>query len=150
MILVVGVVEACLEITKISPYGEIIINSSCVGSSSGTINLLVGGSSFVDSYLGTGTVQIEGITYLLDQASADFDYDYKTWGKEGLFGAFLLTTTLGMLGVGMLNPAVSIVLMVVAVVGAFLMKIINFGATGIFTIVLLGGIALYFVTRREN
>ena len=143
-------VEACLEITKISPYGEIIINSSCVGSSSGTINLLVGGSSFVDSYLGTGTVQIEGITYLLDQASADFNYDYKTWGKEGLFGAFLLTTTLGMLGVGMLNPAVSIVLMVVAVVGAFLMKIINFGATGIFTIVLLGGIALYFVTRREN
>jgi hypothetical protein len=138
----------CLKLVRRTLNGDTQINSSCVTSSAGAINLIIQETLGSNTYIGTGYVTIGSNEYIIDTESVSFDYGYKTYGTEGIFMAMLLIILFVMVGVSSGSPSASIVLMLVGLVGTVLMTIFYLSWTALVAFIILGGITLYKVSGR--
>jgi hypothetical protein len=126
-----------------------LINQTCVSSTSGTIEIVVNNPG-TDTFIGTGTATISSITYPIDSESISFNERYKQWGEGGLFITFMVLQTLFMIGVAFTSPAVSVILTVIGLVGAIIGTIFFVSWGPMITFIIIGGITLYIVTRRNT
>jgi len=137
-------VEACLNVTKRSAYGDFYIGGSCSTAASGT--LLVNIGNVTDGlYIASGTIHINPF-FLTDVLSVNYDLGYKTLGKDGIFFSFLLRVVFAMIGIW--NPIVAIVL--VGLVDVVMVSMGLFYMTWEVMVVylLLIGLTIYRLNRK--
>jgi len=139
-------VTACLGITRRSINGDTLVNDSCLTAASGTILLNIGENVGTNTYIGVGSITRDGDTFVTDTLSVNFDLGYKTYGISGLFVSFFIILTLVLIGVW--NPAVSVLFMILGVVATHLLDFFHLDWQVLIAFIIVGIIALYRVSRR--
>jgi hypothetical protein len=136
--------QACLKVTQARLTSDVLIETSCVTSSSGTI--LIGITDLNGTYIATGTVTIDDNSFVTDSLTIVFDTNYKTWGLSGVFASFLIVLTLIMVGIW--NPMVAVLLGTIGVLVSVSLGLLGLTMTTVVTIIILGGIAMYRLNHK--
>jgi len=139
-------VTACLDVTKRSINGDTLINNSCITAASGTILLNIGDNVGTNTFIGVGSITRDGDTFITDTESVSFDYGYKVYGISGLFVSFFLILTLALIGVW--NPGVSVLFMIVGVVTTNLLGFFQLNWEILIAFIIIGVITMYRVSRK--
>jgi len=110
------VITACLDIIERTTIADVDVNSSCISSAGGTILLNIGSTAEVvgRTFLATGSVNVNPWK-ITDILGASFEDGYRKYGKDGIFLSFLVRLTFALMGIW--NPIVAIILLVVADIG---------------------------------
>ena len=120
------------------------INSSCLTASSGTILVNIGTPENV-TYIGTGTIALNP-SFVTDVVSVSYDEGYKKWGKDGIFVSFLVRLTMAMIGIW--NPVIAIILLVLADIGMMAAGLYHMGWETIMVYIIMAVITMYKVGRK--
>jgi len=107
-------VSACLEIVRSTLNSETVINSSCIDSAAGTINMFINEDTQDYTYYARGLVDIDGNEFICADRSVSFEDTYKKFGTEGIMGTFLLVVAL--VAIGLWSPIVAALLATVALI----------------------------------
>ena len=137
-------IEACLNVRKRTTMADTLINETCITAASGTILVNIGEPGD-DTFIGTGTIMASP-PWVSDILFKTFNVGYKRWGKDGILAAFFVRTTLAMVGIW--NPVVAVILLLVADFSMVSMGIYVMNAGVFIFYIVLGGIVLYRVGRK--
>jgi len=110
-------VAACLDLIKSSLNSDRVINSTCINSAAGTLNLYIPGAVQDYTYYAQGLITIDGNEFVCADDSVSFNDTYKKFGTSGLMGTFLLTIAL--IAIGLWSPIVAILLAVIGLVASW-------------------------------
>jgi len=110
-------VAACLDLIKSSLNSDRVINSTCINSAAGTLNLYIPGAVQDYTYYAQGLITIDGNEFVCADDSVSFKDTYKKFGTSGLMGTFLLTIAL--IAIGLWSPIVAILLAVIGLVASW-------------------------------
>jgi hypothetical protein len=87
--------QACLEVVRTGPMGEVQIAETCLTSTAGTINVNITENTTGRSYKGTlRAIFPTQEEFVLQTLTVTFDTQWRVWGLQGIFGAFLIVATI--------------------------------------------------------
>ncbi len=133
--------QGCLDIYRITNSGTALINSSCVESTSGEINIIIPAPGS-DTFRGVGSIYIEGAEFMCaDPLQQDFDLGWKDWGMEGVFVAMLLMVTIIMIGIW--HPIIAIGLTALTMALLSFIGMIHLGWAALISMIILAAIAMW-------
>ncbi len=143
-----GIGGGCLKVIRRTVFGDVVLNDTCVESTAGTIIQTVNESSGTGNrtYIATAYVHFPD-NFILQILSKSFGSRWQTFGTEGAFYTFLLSTTLVM--IGLFSYVVAIALLMVGIFTAVTTGIFQLDWSFLVTFLILGGIAIYRLTRSE-
>lgn len=142
-----GVTKGCIDITRQTGSTYQTVNSSCLSAASGSISIVIAQPTGVPTYVGTGSVYIDGEQFVCGN-STSFSYDrrYESYGLSGIFISFFIVLALALVGVWSPPIAVLMTLLGLIVVNIFGLFFMNW--TALISIIILGGIAIYKLSLR--
>jgi len=136
--------NACLKVIRRSIYDDSLIGETCQNAASGTILINVGDKSDY-TFLATGT--ISGSPLLLtDVLEVSFNEGYKKWGKDGIFMSFFVRLAFALMGIW--NPIVAIILLILADIGMIAMGLYSMSWTTIMIYIILAIITIMKVGKK--
>lgn len=138
-------VTACLNVIERSAITDVLINNSCITASSGTILVNVGSDVDGKTFIGTGTIQVNP-TDLNQILEKHFKGSFKKYGQDGILISVLVRITLAL--IGLWNPVVALILLVLADVGMVSMGLYGMSWTVLIFYLVLAGITMYKVGRK--
>lgn len=140
-------VTACLDVIERTTIADVAINSSCVDSAGGTILLNIGSAAETvgRTYIATGSIKVNP-TWITDIKIASFEDGYKKYGKDGIFLSFLVRLTLALMGIW--NPIVAIILLVLADIGMVAMGLYHLEWPTMIVYIILAGITMWRVNKN--
>jgi len=134
-------VYGCLEIVRSSLNAETVINTSCLSSAAGTINLYIDEAVSDYTYYARGLVTTEGETFICADSSVSFNDTYKKFGREGIMATFLLVIAL--VTIGLWNPVVAVLLATVSLIASVFMGFFFLTPAILITYVILAGLIMF-------
>jgi hypothetical protein len=137
--------QLCLQINKIGLNGQSILNLTCTTPGSPIISYEITENVTGNKYIGIGYVVIGDNKFTIDDAEANFNEGYKTFGNQGLFYTFLLALTLVMVGVW--SPIIATVLLIIALIAAIALKLLYLGTVAFVSLIIMGGIVIYRLNK---
>lgn len=138
-------VGGCLYVYTQNVIGKTFYNSSCINSSSATILLPVNNDTNT-TYVSYAYVYYGDYEYYLDSLSKRFNnYTKDTFGKQGIFYAFIIILTLAFIGA--YNPTISIVLSVFGLIVVTIIGLIP--ATTTIIIGIIAGAIIVIWTNKS-
>lgn len=137
-------VTACLKVIKRNTIADTLIEESCTTSASGTILVNIGNNTADNSYIATGRIRFNP-DFVTDVLSIDFNEGYKRWGKDGIFVTYLVRLTFAMIGIW--NPVVAILLLMIADVSMIVMGLFHMSWTVLITYIILGFLTMWRVNK---
>ena len=136
--------HGCLRVVKRSINGDTVLNDTCVASAASSIITNIGDNVGSNIYIATGYVKFdyEIITNVFTITEAD---TWKTYGTEGLFASFLITTAL--VTIGIFSPPISIALLIISFVITNTIGLFHLNWMWLSGFIILGCIAIFRMSR---
>lgn len=141
-----GNITGQLDIRKFTTYSDVLLNTSSVSSASGSITLGVGTAESA-TYTAVGSLVIDGEYFSCSSLTRDFDDDYLQTGDEGIFMAFFITLTLGL--IGMWSPVVAVLLAIVGLFASIMMKLFFIQMGTLIIVIIMAFITIWRSNRRQ-
>jgi len=141
-------IDACLKVERLNVMGDTVLSTNCPGSTpSGTIFYTLTENVTGNTYLATSYIQFgtNSTIFVLDTLSHTYHEVYKEFGLSGIFMLFLLSIVLVMVGVW--SPAVSVLLLIIAIIVSIVMNIFYLSWGAIISLVIIGLITMYRLSR---
>lgn len=138
--------EGCLRVERVTPRRNLLIEETCTVSASSSILITIGENISSRTYLGTGFVKFDD-EEVLNSLSVTFDYTWQKYSDNGLFFTFLISTA--MVTAGIFSPPIIIVLLLLSFTIATIAQLITFGIPYLMTLLILGGILIFKLTRNK-
>jgi len=136
--------EACLHVVRLRYSGEETICETCLTTNAGLIlcNVTDDNSSryIAKAQIDTNTT---GTWYLLESLEHYFGEDYQTYANYGVFFTFLIVGGLAFLGLW--NPAVAMILTIVALLFSVFLNFIYLSYASLALLIIVGGIIIFKV-----
>jgi len=139
--------EFCLKVTHRLVTGDNLINFTCATTTSGTILVNIGASPEQGTYLAYGTVS--GSPTLSDKFYEwkISDRGWDTYGQDGIYMTFFVKIAFAMIGIW--NPVVAIVLIVLADIIMWMMGIWELSWSVIMVYIIMAGLVIWKLGRRN-
>ncbi len=139
--------EFCLRVTKRKATGDVLVNQSCITTTSGTILVNIGVDPENAIYTAYGTVSGSPMTIADWLEVRISDEAWKTYGQDGIFMTFFLKVALAMIGIW--NPIVAIVLLVLADITMYAMGIQEIGWGILMAYILVAVIVGWKISKKQ-
>lgn len=136
----------CVDVVRRGLNRDFLLNSSCETDSSATIVSCIAESVGANLYVATGYITKEGYTFTCATEDVGFGRDFERFGTEGILMTFLLTLTLIMIGIW--NPIIAIMLMIIGIVASVLLKIFFLSWGVLVAFIIIGIITIYRMNRQ--
>lgn len=140
-------ITALLTVYNSSMFSKTILGTNNVTAASGTLLVGIGATPANNTFTGQGVLTIDGQTFPCgNSVSTGFNQDFQIWGTQGIFYAIFIIIAITTAFIW--GPEISVIATLVAVGALWFMGVIGLSAPIIMTILILGGIIVYRLTRK--
>jgi hypothetical protein len=138
--------EWCLTVNRRQAHKDVLIGEVCDVTAAGSLSLNISEAVGSNTYVASFKVKFSnGDEFHLNSLIKSFDEVFKKFALSGLFATFLVILTLAM--ASLWNPTVGVVLVFVGLIFAVVMKLVFISWGVIAALIIVGGLALYKLTR---
>lgn len=140
-------ITALLTVYNSSRFSRKILGTNNITAASGTLLVNIGATTANNTFTGQGMITIDDQQFPCGTpASIGFNQDFQVWGLQGIFYAILIIIAITTAFIW--GPEISVIATLVAIGGLWVFGIIGLSAPVIMTILILGGIIVYRLTRK--
>jgi hypothetical protein len=136
--------DLCLRVIRRETNKDTFVCDQCETSSSATINCAIGADAtglYTATFYATANDVTKNIAQLIYENYVD--KLYQKIGQEGIFSAFMLTGTMGFVGIVIAGAAGGIVMTIIAVILSVVMGLIELSFGALIALIIVGVIVVW-------
>jgi len=142
------ITQSCLEVIKRSALGDIPIETSCLTTTSGQINVNISGQNLNNEFIGQGFVYIDDELFTCDVESYSYSDAPDKYGLYGILMSLFIFITL--IGISIRSPIIAVVLSSVGIVIVNILGIFHLNTPILMAFIFSSIMAVYKMSKVQR